>query len=297
MKYKSHILVTLIQYSFYPLIVFGCLSFNILLFDYFEKKYFPLIPVILMFVAVIIIEIGERYLPYKKEWQKNRGDAGTDFVQSFISVPIVTKISEKILPILLFYPALWLRNELGISVWLVDAPLLLQLLYFVLMAEFFFYWIHRLTHTNKFLWRFHSVHHASERVYWINSGRFHAFDTLIDSLFYLLPLILFGASVEVMSLFVTLSAITGLLEHANVDFKAGYLNYFFNTAQLHRWHHSIQISEANNNYGKIISIWDIVFGSFYFPSKKSVAEVGIVSKRKVPTTFLGQLTYPFLSQK
>ncbi|MBI3510107.1 MAG: sterol desaturase family protein [Bacteroidetes bacterium] len=296
MKSENPALIRAVQYSFYPLIVFGCLAVNMMLFGYFEKKYWPFIPLLLVFGVIIIIEIGERYLPYKKEWQKNQGDAGADFVQTFVSVPLASKIIENILPLILFYPALWVRNKIGINIWSAGIPVLLQLFIILLMAEFCFYWIHRFSHTNKFLWRFHAVHHACERVYWINSGRFHFLDTLIDSLFFFFPLVLFGAPVEVMILFIGLSAVTGFLEHANVDFRAGYLNYFFNTAQLHRWHHSIEVRESNSNFGKIISVWDIVFGTFYFPKEKQINKVGIQDKDKVPNSIWGQLKYPFIKK-
>jgi sterol desaturase/sphingolipid hydroxylase (fatty acid hydroxylase superfamily) len=97
-----------------------------------------------------------------------------------------------------------------------------------------------------------------------------------------------------MALLVTLSATTGLLEHVNIDFAAGPLNRLFNTAELHRWHHRMDIEQAMCNFGKMLSIWDGVFGTYYLPRDREIGDVGIDATAKpVPVGFWGQCLYPF----
>ena len=107
---------------------------------------------------------------------------------------------------------------------------------------------------------------------------------MVGAVAYLGPMLLLGTPPEVLALIATLNAVTGYLEHANVDFK---------TAQLHRWHHTADVTFAMCNFGKVLSVWDQVFGSFYLPPAP-VGKVGIGDDQpEVPPDFLERLRYPF----
>jgi sterol desaturase/sphingolipid hydroxylase (fatty acid hydroxylase superfamily) len=53
----------------------------------------------------------------------------------------------------------------------------------------------------------------------------------------------------------------GLVSHCNVDLRAGWLNYLFTGTELHRFHHSADISEGRN-YAVAFSFLDVLFGTF-----------------------------------
>ena len=58
--------------------------------------------------------------------------------------------------------------------------------------------------------------------------------------------------------------------HSGGDVKGGWLNYFFNTPEVHRWHHSAEFPDDKMlrygcNFGVGVSFWDIIFGTFYLP--------------------------------
>ena len=55
-------------------------------------------------------------------------------------------------------------------------PLIGQFGLMLLTAEFFRYWIHSFMHEFNGLWKFHAVHHASDKLYTMNVGRFHPLD-------------------------------------------------------------------------------------------------------------------------
>lgn len=80
-----------------------------------------------------------------------------------------------------------------------------------------------------------------------------------------LPFIILGAGREVTALFFVANGIIGLLQHCNVDLRLGWLNYVFSMVEPHRWHHTREIAQSNTNYGSNLSIWDVVFGTFYLP--------------------------------
>lgn len=280
------------QYSFYPLVLIGTLLTSFYLTEYFSRDNYIFIPGNVTLLFLVFFVIFERLVPYRKDWTESKGDVWTDVLQTFLVLPSASKLAELLIPIVLYYPLIWMADSVDVFNFSSNWGLVPNFILGLLVCEFFYYWYHRFGHESPFLWRFHSVHHGAQRVYWLNSGRFHVFDAFSSSFFYLLPLVFLGVSSEVVILILTFSAITGFLEHVNIDFKAGWLNYLFNTAELHRWHHSDIILESNTNYGKVLVIWDHVFRSFYFPKNKAVKVVG-VQGRQVPNSFFGQLMHPF----
>jgi sterol desaturase/sphingolipid hydroxylase (fatty acid hydroxylase superfamily) len=84
----------------------------------------------------------------------------------------------------------------------------------------------------------------------------------------------------------------GLFQHANIDFRLGPLSWIFSVGELHRWHHSTVIDEANRNYGNNFIFWDAVFGTRFLPADRDCpADLGI--GRSFPTTLGAQLAAPF----
>ena len=63
--------------------------------------------------------------------------------------------------------------------------------------------------------------------------------------------------------------------------------------RLHRWHHSKNIDEANNNYGANLIVWDIVFGTRFLPKdRQPPEEIGIETLPDFPQTYVGQFLSP-----
>jgi sterol desaturase/sphingolipid hydroxylase (fatty acid hydroxylase superfamily) len=53
-----------------------------------------------------------------------------------------------------------------------------------------------------------------------------------------------------------------LFHHANLSFPGEkWLSYVVITPSLHRGHHSTLRSEHDSNYGIVLSVWDILFGT------------------------------------
>ncbi|MCB9091075.1 MAG: sterol desaturase family protein [Halobacteriovoraceae bacterium] len=277
----------LYTYSIYPLLVVFALVLHSQISNYLELKWQWLTPAFVSLIVIAVIQILEWLTPYERSWNTNRGDLVSDLISSNFVLPLFSHIAKLLVIYFLASHTFTLQ-----TVWTLF-PLWLQVIFVVLVAEFFFYWIHRYFHTSSFFWRFHAVHHGAHRVYWGNSGRFHPVDTLVSFSLYFFPIVLLGVPLEPLLYFYTLNAVTGLLEHANIEFSLGPLNYIFNSAELHRVHHAKQVSLANHNFGKITCIWDLVFKTFHKPLKKC-GDVGIDSHfKEVPGNLLWQLIYPF----
>lgn len=236
------------------------------------------------FGAWALILLQEKLDPYRRDWQKNRGDLLSDALQSAIVFPVISEVIYKVYNLILRQPLK--------AFWPHQLPAPAQLLLILVIAECAHYWYHRISHRKKWLWKFHTIHHGALRIYSVNSARFHVVDIFFNMLAYLAPLSLFGVSDEVFYAFLTINGITGLLEHANIRFEAGPLNYFFNSAQLHRWHHSEVGAESQTNFGKVLCIWDLIHGTHFLPENREVGTVGVRGKR-VPPTFLAQTKLPF----
>jgi sterol desaturase/sphingolipid hydroxylase (fatty acid hydroxylase superfamily) len=69
-------------------------------------------------------------------------------------------------------------------------------------------------------------------------------------------------------------------------------------AELHRWHHSKNVAEANRNYGGNLILWDVLFGTrFLPPDREPPADVGIGDMPAFPHGLLAQLAVPFRWQQ
>jgi len=178
---------------------------------------------------------------------------------------------------------------------LVTLPMPAQVLFGLVASELGLYWAHRLAHEWPWLWHFHAVHHSVKRLWLVNTGRFHFVDSFA-SIFASLPfLLLSGISMDAIVWVSATTAYIGILTHCNVDTRCGWLNYVFNTPELHRWHHSVDPAIGNNNYGENLMLWDHLFGTFYARPGHQVARIGI--NDRMPAGFLGQLAMPFKWQR
>jgi sterol desaturase/sphingolipid hydroxylase (fatty acid hydroxylase superfamily) len=176
--------------------------------------------------------------------------------------------------------------------WPHDAPVLAQVFLMLLIAEFFRYWIHRSLHVFGPLWQLHAVHHAADKIYTVNVGRFHPFDKAIQFLGDTVPFLLLGVTPEVFAAYFVLYAINGFYQHSNADVSLGPINWIIAGPELHRWHHSASIREAQSNYGNNLIVWDVLFGTRYLPEGREVGAVGIGNSRW-PNGFLRQMSAPF----
>jgi sterol desaturase/sphingolipid hydroxylase (fatty acid hydroxylase superfamily) len=246
----------------------------------------------LVLAAYAIIAVLERVLPYRDSWLNSRGDLRTDTAW-FATNGLLNRMLEPPVLAAAALGAARLSGWLGAPMWPADWPWLAQLALALLIAEFFEYWFHRLMHENAFLWRFHATHHSAPRLYWLNAVRFHAVDYIMVGIVKLVPLALLGAGVEIFALVNLFAAVHGSYQHANRPVRLGPLNWIFSMTELHRWHHSRFVSEANHNYGGNLILWDIVFNTRWLPIDREPPEdIGMEEMPDFPTGYFQQLLSP-----
>jgi sterol desaturase/sphingolipid hydroxylase (fatty acid hydroxylase superfamily) len=242
----------------------------------------------------LVLAVLEWMLPYRVAWRGFRGDVATDLAHFFFTAIPANEVVKFAVNVVVLAAAGWGVSGFGLGVWPVRWPMMAQLFLAVLLAELGHYWFHRWAHEWGWLWRFHAVHHSARRLYWLNATRFHPVDLFGLLLFQYVPLFLLGIPAHSFAVYAIFTGVYGQLQHCNVDVQTGHLRWLFSTPELHRWHHSTVPDEGNSNYGAIFSVWDWVFGTFFFPSERRfVGPVGVADQPDFPASYLQQLASPF----
>ncbi len=171
-------------------------------------------------------------------------------------------------------------------------PIFFQLLFAAFLVDLVGYWRHRWMHS-KYLWPFHTIHHAPKELDWLTNERFHPINNHISYLFSLTTLILFFEDPFVYSLCMPLRRAYGMYIHSNVKVTYGFLNFVFVTPLFHRWHHS-DTQAYNKNYATFFSGIDWIFGTFYLPKDKKEPKSYGLFEESLDNRFWSQMIYPFI---
>lgn len=242
-------------------------------------------------VLAVSLYILEQVMPHEAVWNDNDGQTFANIAHTLTSKGVVEAavIFSTVIGISTYVtPA----AEAGYGIWPRAWPMAIQVALAIVLAEFGLYWAHRIAHEWPWLWRFHAVHHSVTRLWIVNTGRFHFVDSFKSIAIGMAILLSLGAPMEVLIWLSAITAFVGMLTHCNVDMKFGPLSWWFNTPELHRWHHSKDLREGNKNYSENIMLWDHVFGTYYNARDyRPPVDIGI--KEDMPAGFLAQLAWPF----
>jgi sterol desaturase/sphingolipid hydroxylase (fatty acid hydroxylase superfamily) len=166
------------------------------------------------------------------------------------------------------------------------------------IGEIGFYWGHRWTHEIPLLWRFHSVHHAPEQIYFLVSSRAHPVDNVFIRLCGLIPAYILGVASPltptgslVPVLIILVATIWGFFIHSNLRWRLGPLEWLIATPAFHHWHHTLG-EPRDRNFASMLPWMDHLFGTWYLPCGQWPSSYGIDAK--LPGSLGMQLVYPFL---
>ncbi|RYC70163.1 MULTISPECIES: sterol desaturase family protein [Spirosoma] len=129
--------------------------------------------------------------------------------------------------------------------------------------DFSYYWFHRISHSSRYFWASHVVHHSSRKYNLGTALRQTWTGTLSGAwLFWVwLPLIGFSP-VAVM----TMQAISLLYQFwihtEHIDRLPAPIEFIFNTPSHHRVHHGSNLAYLDKNHAGVLIIWDRLFGTF-----------------------------------
>jgi sterol desaturase/sphingolipid hydroxylase (fatty acid hydroxylase superfamily) len=174
---------------------------------------------------------------------------------------------------------------------LAGLPFWGQVAVYVVASDFMLYWTHRFFH-GATLWRFHAVHHSAEEVDWTTAYRFHPVNMWLGAFLVTAIMLYVGVPPAVLLFLVPFDTTTAAFVHANLNWTLGPLKYVVATPVFHRWHHTPLNEGGNSNFGSLLSVWDVLFGTFYMPEGKLPLRYGI-DEPAYPQGFLGQFVHPF----
>lgn len=240
----------------------------------------------------VLLLLFEYYLPYRVDWTPSRTDVAIDSLYlALVQGALPTGLSLAL--------AFWLlpRLPLGLtasvrSIWPHGWPVIGQVVLIIITSDLLRYGLHVAAHRVSFLWRFHSLHHAPTKVYWLNAGRFHPAEKLFQYFLDVAPFLVLGVADDVIAIFLVFYSLNALLQHSNTHMRLGALNYVLSTAELHRWHHARDLSERPVNYGNNTILWDWLFGTRFLPDV-AVTSVGALESSPAPS-HLEQLLEPLV---
>jgi sterol desaturase/sphingolipid hydroxylase (fatty acid hydroxylase superfamily) len=140
-----------------------------------------------------------------------------------------------------------------------------------LIAETGFYWGHRLSHRLPWLWRFHSVHHAPEHLYFLVNTHAHPVDMIVTRLFGMTPLYILGladagaAGSGIPAAVIVLGTAWGFVIHSNLRVRLGPLEWLIATPAFHHWHHT-SLAPLDRNFASTLPVLDRLFGTHHLPA-------------------------------
>lgn len=221
--------------------------------------------VLFAFCAITVLEI---LFPARPEWRKSTSENAALF--GFVFVAGIAYVAIEILyEVSLFEWMTSLRNNWQLDIWPSRWPIIAQVLLVFAAYEFVNYWYHRASHRWGMLWKLsgHSVHHAFKKLNGLNALANHP----IEAFFLILPRaivgFLFGGE-AVGAAFISLTSVTAILAHSNLNLNSAIVGWFFTTNRYHIHHHSQVMTESNTNFGCVCIIWDRIFGTFQDASTK-----------------------------
>ncbi|MER8746000.1 sterol desaturase family protein [Mesorhizobium sp. M1004] len=168
----------------------------------------------------------------------------------------------------------------------------LQIVEIIIIADLGVYAAHRAFHAIPALWKFHAIHHSIDELDWLATFRAHPVDQIITKSVSLLPILFLGFSTEAIAIYFLIYTGHALLLHANVRMNFGPLKWLIASPQFHRWHHADHREAYDKNFASQLSIIDALLGTFHVPGSALPEKYGV--DEPVPTSYLGQIGYPFL---
>jgi sterol desaturase/sphingolipid hydroxylase (fatty acid hydroxylase superfamily) len=149
---------------------------------------------------------------------------------------------------------------LGLRLWPTRAPLLVQAVLGMTVAEAVRYLVHRLSHRPGLLGRIHRIHHQPRRMYALNGPRLHPGNNLWIAAANAGPMLLLGAQLPAVVLAANLTVFFVLFQHANLRLRFDGLHSLLATPDVHRLHHARRAGGVN--FGIVLLVFDRLFGTY-----------------------------------
>lgn len=176
----------------------------------------------------------------------------------FVAVPFLLAYNYRLFEIDLASPVAWIA--------------------LFLLVEFVYYWHHRASHTVRWLWATHAVHHSPTRFNLTAGIRLGWTGAISGHFLFYVPLAIFGF--HPLAIATVLGANLGyqFFIHSELVPRLGPLEWILNTPTHHKVHHACNESCLDKNYGGTLIVFDRLFGTFAAPPKHEALRYGLVGR-------------------
>jgi sterol desaturase/sphingolipid hydroxylase (fatty acid hydroxylase superfamily) len=135
--------------------------------------------------------------------------------------------------------------------------------------DFSYYWFHRVSHSVRYFWASHVVHHSSQYYNLGTALRQTWTGNISGSFIFYLWMPLLGFHPVDIVLMMAVSLLYQFFIHTEaVDKLPRPIEFIFNTPSHHRVHHGSDLEYLDKNHAGILIIWDRLFGTFQEEGKR-----------------------------
>jgi len=162
--------------------------------------------------------------------------------------------------------------------WFNQHPYLLFAAYYV-VYDFTYYWMHRTQHAIPWWWALHSMHHSTRQMSCWTNDRGSLVDGFIQSMILATVGLVIGVDPDEFAWLMLLGELVQNLSHTNVRLGFGRVfDRIFVAPKFHRLHHMLVDPERPTlhhcNYGQVLSVWDVLFGTALYGEPPRPTGVG-----------------------
>jgi sterol desaturase/sphingolipid hydroxylase (fatty acid hydroxylase superfamily) len=144
-------------------------------------------------------------------------------------------------------------------------PFFLRLVCTIVVLDFIRYLTHRAFHSVHILWRIHEVHHSDPDYDVSTAARFHPLEAMVDQAVFLAGIALLAPPPAAVFSAELVSTALNVFVHANASLPASTERFWRRvviTPDLHRIHHSEELTGQSSNFGQTFCFWDRLFGTY-----------------------------------
>lgn len=267
----------------------------------FEKELISkLIPTVLLLVLGLLEALGGLYL----QDRRTKNDWTIELI-SLLTLP--TLVQPGIFLLTVWIGQSWFSQYAD---YFINSPIGWQILAFLLLDDMTQYWWHRLSHINRTMWKLHRPHHVVEEmgvlVTYRNAILYYA---LMPGIWFSAILVYLGMG-YVYLFYLPVKLVVILLAHSETKWDRFLYKHKFlkplawitertiSTPSTHFAHHGLTaedgISHPNGNFGNLLFVWDIIFGTAKI-TRQYPSVFGAWNKVKEP--WYVQLMFPILRSK
>lgn len=212
---------------------------------------------IILFTIIFVIDVFVSFR--KRDETYDLDETLENIAVGFISLLFDHFFSLLSLPLLF-----WLFNNASFFEWNHGIKYFITLF---LLVDFIEYWFHRISHVVPLIWTAHKVHHQGTFFNLSVGLRTSMLIPFFNIVFYCIIPILGFDPLDTIGVIFT-QGLFQLFVHTEKVGKLGILDKLIVTPSVHRVHHGTNEKYIDKNFGKVLVVWDILFGTYQKEEEK-----------------------------